>query len=126
LADVNGDGKADSVGRNSAGEVRVGLSTGTAFAAPSKWGTLSTEYSITYADVNGDGRADIVGWNSAGERVVGLSTGSAFGDLLIWGDPWTPTGLSLLIRDVNGDGRGDSVGFNATTGEVRVGISTGV
>jgi subtilisin family serine protease len=44
LGDVDGDGKADSVGRDSAGEVRVGLSTGGGFAASSKWGTFPTNY----------------------------------------------------------------------------------
>jgi hypothetical protein len=86
LADVNGDGKADSVGRNSAGEVRVGLSTGTAFAAPSKWGTLSTAYAIVFRDVNGDGKADILGGHSSnGDRLVALSTGSSFAAPSSWG-----------------------------------------
>ena len=91
LADVNGDGKADTVGRNAEGQVRVGLSTGTTFAASSKWSSLSADYSIQFTDVNGDGRADIVGRHtSTGDRQVALSTGSSFSSFTSWG-AWSPT-----------------------------------
>jgi hypothetical protein len=71
LADVNGDGHADLVGRSGT-DIQVGLSTGSGFAASTQWSTWDTNYDYQLADVNGDGRSDIIG--RAGTDIqVGLS-----------------------------------------------------
>jgi len=127
LADANGDGKDDLLGRNSSGgDRRVGLSTGTTFGTAASWGTWSTDNSFDWqlADVNGDGKADTVGRNNAnGEVRVGLSTGSGFNASVPW-TTWS-TSYSLNFADVNGDGRDDIVGRNSSGGDRRVGLSTG-
>jgi FG-GAP-like repeat len=75
LADVNGDGKADIVGRESTGTVLVGLSNGSLFTSGSLWSIWPSTYSMEFADVDGGGRADIVGREtSTGTVKVGLST----------------------------------------------------
>lgn len=84
LADVNGDGRADVIGFDNDG-VLVALSTGSGFAAPTRWtgefgardwrnNTLPRQVT----DVDGDGRADIVGFSAAGVRIA-RSSGSGFG-----------------------------------------------
>jgi hypothetical protein len=123
LADVSGDGKADSVGRHAEGEVRVGLSTGTTFGASEEWTTWSAEYAAHFADVNADGRDDMITRYASGDRQVALSTGTGFGAPSNWG-----TGLASTVKfdlaDVNGDGKADAIEKSAG-GEVRVGLSTG-
>ncbi len=123
FADVNGDGKEDIVGRNSSGDVQVGLSTGSGFATSTKWSTFSTAYTFALADVNGDGKADAVGRNSSAERQVGLSTGSAFATPTKW-TTWGSE-YSFELADPNGDGKYDTVGRHPTTGDLRAGLSTG-
>ena len=123
VRDVNGDGKADLVGRyGSTGDTRAGLSTGSTFAGSSSWGGFPTAYSINFADVNGDGKADIIGRNSPGDVQVGLSTGSTFAGSHYWG-PFS-TAYSINFADVNGDGKADIIGRNSS-GEMQVGLSTG-
>jgi hypothetical protein len=126
LADVNGDGKADIIGRNiSTGDVQVGISTGTKFSPSTTWIGWGSAYSMEFADVNGDGKADIVGRNSStGDVQVGISTGVNFTPSTTW-IGWG-SAYSLALADVNGDGKADIVGRNSSTGDVQVGISTGV
>jgi hypothetical protein len=124
FADVNGDGRADAVGRNpSTAAIQVGLSTGSAFAAPTNWTSWSTAYSLSFADVNGDGRADIVGRNSAGDVQVGLSTGSKFNASTSW--TFWSSAYSLSFADINGDGKADIVGRKNRWEDVQIGLSTG-
>lgn len=126
-ADVNGDGRADIVGRG-AGGIYVALSTGTSFQTPTLWttdfsdaaGWLPAYYSTTIqvADVNGDGKADIIGRGASG-MAVALSTGSGFLASSIWttsfsdaAGTYTDVGYYGAIRcgDVNGDGMADIIG----------------
>ncbi len=68
LADVNGDGLDDIVGRNGA-KWWVARSNGQAFVAEN-WGTWSTKvqwYDVRIADVDGDGCDDILGRAQNGE-----------------------------------------------------------
>jgi hypothetical protein len=94
VADVNGDGLADVVGFWNDG-VKVALSTGTAFAAPTTWlanfygygssaGNWRVDQNPRYlADVDGDGRSDIVGFGN-GAIYVSHSTGTAFATPAAW------------------------------------------
>jgi hypothetical protein len=120
FADVDGDGRADIVGRSGT-DVKVGLSTGTGFASSSSWTSWGTAYDLQLADVDGDGRADIVG-RSGNDVQVGLSTGSGFAASTQW-TTWD-TAYTLQLADVNGDGRADIIG-RRSDGVVHVGLSTG-
>ena len=75
FADVNGDGRADIVGRDSSGQVQVGISTGSKFEGPVHGTYWAPEYSVLFGDVNGDGFADVVGRNASVDVQVGLSSG---------------------------------------------------
>ena len=128
LADVDGDGKADMIGRNSDG-VHVALSTGLGFAnetvwssefSDSKgWGAEEFSSTIRWADVNGDRKADLIIRSGDGIRVA-LSTGSGFEQSTLWTgyfsdnakQPWKKAvGYSgtINLADVNGDGLADIV-----------------
>ncbi len=117
-ADVNGDGKADSLyfDTSRTNQVWVGTSGGTAFAAPSPWVSYSssTPAQIHYADVNGDGRADALYTDISWKRVlVSLSTGSSFSTPSEWVN-FTAYGSTLdpaqvQYADVDGDGRTDLI-----------------
>jgi len=138
VGDVNGDGKADVVGFANDG-VYVSLSTGTSFAAPSRW---IARYGVTHGwssqnlyprllgDVNNDGKADVVGFYRDGVY-VSLSTGTSFGASVRWiaGFGTTAGGWASqdkyprCVADVTGDGRADVVGFGNSG--VYVSLSTG-
>ncbi len=139
FADVNGDGLADLVVRDSSGMINVALSTGTSFvAAPSfnfQSGASVPAYAeanrIWFIDVNGDGRADHVMRDSAGVINVALSTGTAFvkaapgfnfqsgrvGSHLCQAN-------RIWFTDVNGDGLPDHV-MRDSAGVINVALSTG-
>jgi hypothetical protein len=139
LADVNGDGKADVIGFGRYGTY-VSLSTGTAFAAPTRWianfglsagGWTSQDSCPRFAaDVNGDGKADIVGFGRYGVY-VSLSTGTAFAPATRWianygasAGGWTSQNTyPRFVADVNHDHKADVVGFGS--GGAYVSLSTG-
>ena len=129
LVDLNGDGKADLIGRvQETGQWWAGVSTGSAFVN-SLWGSWST--AVTWVDVqsgdfNGDGKADLVGRVlQTGQWWVGLSTGSSLATSL-W-TTWSPavTWVDVQVGDLNGDGKADLVGRVQETGQWWVGLSTG-
>src|SRR6185369_11564567 len=115
IGDVNGDGRADLVGRNlTTGDVQAGLSTGQNFAPSTSWRNWNTGYTFQLADVNGDGCADVVGRPKTGgdDVQVGLSDGCSGGAVFRESSAWTNWSqtLSLQLADVNGDGGADLVG----------------
>ncbi|MCW2996117.1 MAG: hypothetical protein JWQ18_3612, partial [Conexibacter sp.] len=126
LDDIDGDGFADLVGRDSAGNVAVGRSTGTTFGAATALTTLAPSYSVMrVADVDGDTNGDVVGENpTTGQTQIVLTDGSAATDRLD-GGPW-PAGYTFILADIDGDGYADAVGRDVNSGAVRVGISSGL
>jgi hypothetical protein len=129
LADVNGDGKADLVGRwQQTGQWWVTLSAGGAGGLTTLWTTWDpsvTWVDVHVADVTGDGRADLVGRDLArGGWWVGTSTGTAFANSL-W-DTWSPAVAwsDVQVADFDGDGRLDLAG-RAPDGSWWVGLSSG-
>jgi hypothetical protein len=129
LADVNGDGKADLVGRwLQTGQWWVTLSAGPAAGSTSLWTTWAlsvTWVDVHVVDVTGDGRADLLGRDLAsGNWWVGTSTGTAFTNRL-WAS-WSPAVVwaDVQVADFNGDGRLDIAG-REPNGSWWVGLSDG-
>lgn len=115
LADVTGDLAADAIGRNSAGDVRVGVSTAGAFAPAVSWGTQSAD-DVIFADVDGDDVADAVGKKTVASTVdYGSSDGESFEPMRALGG-WSVLGLDAA--DVSGDGVTDLVGFNRLSAQL--------
>jgi VCBS repeat protein len=121
--DVNGDGMADAVARNTlTGDVQVSLATGSGFAPSQSWGTWSPAYDLHVADIDGDGNADLVGRNAAtGDVSVSLSDGTRFASATSWGS--LASNYTLSFADIDGDGAADLIGVDATTQQVVVGYS---
>jgi phosphoglycerol transferase len=123
VADVNGDGLDDIVGRQE-GDWWVARSTGSGFVNErwSHWSQTEQWRNVQVADVNGDGRDDLVG-RTGGDWWVARSTGSGFVNER-WGHwPQTEQWANVQIADVNGDGRDDLV--SRTGGDLLVARSTG-
>jgi hypothetical protein len=89
-ADVNGDGKADTLYFDTfrSRGVWVSLSTGTGFTSGQMWlqHGESTPEQIQYSDVNGDGKADAIYYDTlrSGGVWVSLSNGDSFATALLW------------------------------------------
>jgi FG-GAP-like repeat/FG-GAP repeat len=123
-ADLNGDGKADLLWRNTTGTVVVWLMNGTANIGAV--GILSDpNWSVSHtADFNGDGKADLLWRNTNGAVTIwfmnGLASTGAAG--LLGVDPnWRVT----HIGDYNGDGRADIVWRNAADGSIAMWLING-
>jgi hypothetical protein len=130
LGDFNSDGRADVIGRNSAGYWVVGLSNGSGTAPGltfSSFGAVSTFvdwHDAQTGDFNGDGRSDIMARASSGTWVVGLSNGTSF-DFSVWGGWSTIVDWDgVQIGDFNGDGMADVVG-HSSSGRIVIGLSDG-
>lgn len=127
--DVNGDQKADIIGRAiQTGEWWVSLAVpgGYRSALWATWDTTVNWVNVVTGDFTGDGRWDIAARNAAtGDWFVGVSTGIGFRTEK-WGN-WAPTVpfVDVLVQDYNGDGQMDIAGRNANTGQVFVQVSTG-
>jgi hypothetical protein len=111
VADVDGNGKCDIVGRTNSGKWWVARSDGLQFVNE-LWGNWSSSKAwkdVHVADVDGDGRDDIVG-RIRGKWWVAHSTGSALVNEL-WGswshdDAWT----HVQVGDFDDDGLDDIAG----------------
>ena len=147
-ADVNGDGKADSLSFNTfASNVAwISPSVSTGFSARSSWVSYSppTPAQMQYVDVNGDGKADALYTDIPGNRVlVSLSTvvflpngnisGNIFSAPVEWanfsayGTPLNPVidPAQVQYADMDGDGRADLI-YQAWNNAFRVGLSNGM
>jgi hypothetical protein len=114
FADVNGDGRADAVGRGGT-DVKVLLSTGVGSFGPSiAWAVWDTKYDMQLGDVSGDGRADAVG------RLNGTVRASLSTTLCDWGSvsvkatvfrgaSRSPTYTITTVPSTNWRGNGDYV-----------------
>lgn len=143
VADVTGDGNEDLVGRDLLGNVSVGRSDGTSFAAPQVWATTSPLDEYFLADTVGTETGpdkdeadpqDLVGADSAigpagavelitRNRVTGavsIATPNGTG----WDAPEAVTSvdasLPLSFADVDGDGGDDLITTNPATRQIQV------
>jgi hypothetical protein len=137
LADVNGDGKIDSVVTNETGsascpngavDILVGNGDGTFRPAVEYCSGGSTPLSVAFADVNDDGKPDLVVAN-AGSNNVGVLIGNGDGTFLhavSYGSGW-PGPIHVVVADVNGDRRPDLVtaDFNTIPSSVSVLLGNG-
>jgi hypothetical protein len=106
LGDVNGDGRADAVNfrQDTSGQVFVGLSTGSGFAAATQWnpwGAFSYVGTLPFtADLTGDGKADIVNFQQGATGQIWAATapllGGAFNLPTLW-NPWGPFSYSGTV-----------------------------
>jgi hypothetical protein len=128
-ADLNGDSKADIVGRDPAtGNWWVGLSNGTTFSTSlwGRWNPSVTWVDVHVADLTGDGKADLIGRVlQTGQWWASISTGSSFTNSL-WG-VWSSSvnWVDVQVGDFNGDGKADLAGRALANGQWWVGLSTG-
>ena len=130
VGDFNGDGKADILWREAAGDTAIWLSkagAGYAGVTPTDLGVVPTGWTVQQVgDFNGDGRADIL-WRTTS------------GDLDLWRSSGNPTSVSFTSQglgaspigsaahpdsDLNGDGRADLIWRHAS-GEVALWTSNG-
>ncbi|MFV2116063.1 FG-GAP-like repeat-containing protein [Micromonospora sp. LOL_025] len=135
LGDVDGDGRDDIItftqGPNTASDVIVALSTGSAFGASRKWHDLFAVGAELprVGDVDGDGKDDIVTFtcDANADVYAATSTGTSFaGTTVKWHDFFCLAGEFPYLADVDGDGRDDIVVFTkGATNDVYVGLSTG-
>ncbi len=140
-ADINGDGFADLVFQNSAGQIyvwfldgtgnAVNFSTGSGLVAGSRFlytAALGDWRVVGCADVNSDGKADLIFQNNVGQIYVWLldGTGSAVnfatgtglkpGSGYLWGGGLGDWRIAAMA-DINSDGVPDLI-FQNTAGQI--------
>ena len=130
VADINGDGKVDVVGRmDSTGYwfISYANSGGVGFDYATHvltWSTTVNWAEAQFADVDGDGYVDIIGHNlDNGQLEVALNSGSGGGffsssiwETLTTSNVW----VDMEVGDFNGDGQADLVTRSQSTGELYV------
>jgi len=128
--DFNGDGLTDvAIVSKFSGDVRVALSTGTAFATDTIWlAGFGAGQSHTSADFNGDGMTDVAYYERAvGEVRYAASTGTQFAASTTVPATFSQRGPddNLQVGDFNGDGLADPAVFNGVTGASQLTNSQG-
>ncbi|WP_203598513.1 N-acetylmuramoyl-L-alanine amidase [Streptomyces sp. SID7909] len=121
MRDLDGDGKADMIARNAAGDIYFYKGTGTPekpFAPKAKIGTGWQIYDqiVSTGDLNGDGKADFVARDKSGVLWIYTGTGSAtkpYDARVKIGSGWGKYKLLLGPSDLDRDGRGDLVGVDS-------------
>ncbi len=102
LADVNGDGRRDLLGTNSAGARVSVASAAETFGVPSDFGGMPTVNAIKSADLDGDGDGDIVSGTTDQLGVLLGNGDGTFADIVIY--PFEGSIADILIADFDGDG----------------------
>ena len=113
LADLDGDGAHEIVGRRSNGEWWVTRAAGDGSYVTEQWGIWSSAIGwvdVQVADINGDKLDDIVGRTTTGRWWAAISNGDNFTNEY-WG-LWSRSQVwqDVLVGDFNGDGRDDIAG----------------
>ena len=120
VGDFNGDGKADILWREAAGDTAIWLSkagAGYAGVTPTDLGVVPTGWTVQQVgDFNGDGRADILWRTTSGDLDLWSSgSGQTSASFSSQGLGAAPTGSVIHPNsDITGDGRADLVWRNAT------------
>ncbi|WP_290057361.1 VCBS repeat domain-containing M23 family metallopeptidase [Amycolatopsis solani] len=115
VSDFSGDGYADVLGVNAAGELvyypnnGLAVSDSTAQRIGQGWGTFRH---VTAADFSGDGYADVLGVNAAGELVYYPNNGLALSPAVRLATGWGAF-LQVTAGDFSGDGYADVLAVNA-------------
>jgi len=130
LYDLNGDGKADIVWRNTDnGAVAAWLMSGLALGPTGILAGVPTNWIIAgIGDVDGDEKADIV-WRNTSTGDVAVWLGNGVNPPITTGVIVTALPLDWKIvgvGDVNGDGTADIILRNTSTGDVAVWLGNGV
>jgi uncharacterized delta-60 repeat protein len=129
VGDVDGDGRADLVGRvDTTAYWWVAVSNGAAFTVAGwmQWPTAGRWVDVFVTDMNGDARSDVVGRDATtGQWNVGLSNGTTFTNS-VWAT-WSTTAnwVDVQAGDVDGDARSDIAGRVSSSGQWWVALSTG-
>ncbi len=132
-ADVNGDGMEDLVGRDTFGNMPLGLSNHTAFIKYLFTNTQQGSYfegnwgSMRAGDFNGDGKDDIFSVKDNTSLYVAISkvsarTGQNF-NLTYMGESSVIL-RSITVVDINSDGKDDIIGFS-DNGDLYAEVSDG-
>jgi hypothetical protein len=114
--DLNGDGKADLVVRDSTGTLyyHPGANTATHLSARTKIGTGWNQYNalVSPGDMTGDGRADLLARDSSGTLWLYRGTGNPAAPYLARtkaGTGWQGYTKIIGVGDITGDGKADIV-----------------
>ena len=123
LRDLNGDGTADLLFQNTAGQIAVWSMNGSGGVSSSAMlysGGLGDWKVRGIADLNGDGMADIVFQNTLGQIAVWYMNGSGgiSASAMLYSGGLGDWKLAA-IADMNGDGNADLV-FQNTAGQIAV------
>jgi len=124
LNDFNGDGKADILRRDSAGNVSIWLMNGSAVMSQTFVASVWPGWSIVGSgDFNGDGKADILWRDPAGSVAIWLMDGATVAGYDTVAN--VPTDWSIAgVGDFNGDRRADIL-WRSSAGDVRVWLMDG-
>ncbi|WP_317452988.1 N-acetylmuramoyl-L-alanine amidase [Streptomyces sp. CBMA29] len=115
--DLNGDGKADLIGRDASGNLWYYQGSGNPaapFATKVKIGPGWNAYNllVSTGDITGDGKADLIARDASGVlwlyKGTGIATGPYAPKVQI-GPGWNAYNTLVGASDLNGDGKGDLV-----------------
>ncbi len=121
--DFNGDGKADLLFQNTAGQIAAWHMSGNSSVASSTllYGSSLGDWKVKgIADLNGDGKADLLFQNTTGQIVAWYMNGNGgfVGSAMLSGNSLGDWKI-MAVADLNGDGNADLI-FQSTTGQIVV------